>query len=261
MEWMAVHSNTHKVADISVRLFGDGQGEPLVFLHGASGVPPWGPFFQTLAQRYRVAMPEHPGFGASDNPPTIRNIADLAMYYLDFLDGFGADKVHLVGNSLGGWIAAEVAARNCSRIKSVTLLAPAGIRVKGMPCGDNFIWGPEETARNLYFDQNFAERMIAQVPTEAEADLALANRYAAAKFGWDPRWFNPALERWVHRIAVPTLVLWGRDDKLFPNAYAARWGELLPNARVDIIPECGHLPHIEKADIAAQKLLGFLGGI
>jgi pimeloyl-ACP methyl ester carboxylesterase len=258
---MAVQSRTHKVADISVRLFSDGVGEPIVFLHGASGVPPWGPFFQALAQRYCVATPEHPGFGTSDNPASIRTIADLAMYYLDFLDGFGADKVHLIGNSLGGWVAAEVAARNCSRIKSLTLLDPAGIRVKGALGVDNFISGPEEAVRNLYFDQTIPDRIIAQPQTEEQADLALTNRFATAKFAWDPRWFNPALEHWVHRITVPTLVLWGRDDKLFPSAYAARWGELLPNARVEIIPECGHLPHIEKADIAAQKLLGFLGGI
>ena len=89
-------------------------------------------------------MPEHPGFGTSDNPPWMRNIGDLAMYYLDFLDGLGPHKVHLVGQSLGGWAAAEVAVRNCSRIASLSLLAPAGIRVKGMPCGDNFIWDAEE---------------------------------------------------------------------------------------------------------------------
>ena len=69
-----------------------------------------------------------------------------------------------------------------------------------------------------------------------------------------------ALERWLHRVRVPTLVLWGRDDKLFPSAYAKAWAERLPDSRVDIIPECGHRPHVEKADVAAEKILGFIGG-
>ena len=88
----------------------------------------------------------------------------------------------------------------------------------------------------------------------------LANRFMAARLGWQPRWFNPALERWLHRIKVPTLVLWGADDKLLPCAYAKRWQERVPGARVEIIPACGHLAHIEKADVVAEKILGFLEG-
>ncbi|MFL5046604.1 MAG: alpha/beta fold hydrolase, partial [Xanthobacteraceae bacterium] len=181
-------------------------------------------------------------------------------YYLDFLDELGAQRVHLVGHSLGGWIAAELAVRNCARLATLTLIAPAGIRVKGVPMGDNFIWSPEETARNLFYDQSFAEKMLAQVPSEEEADRALTNRFMAAKLGWEPRWFNPSLERWLHRIKVPTLVLWGADDKFLPSRYAELWGERVPGAKVELIPRCGHLPHIEKAEMTADKILGFLGG-
>src|SRR6195256_4221225 len=168
--------------------------------------------------------------------------------------------VHRVGHSLGGWIAAEIAARNTSRIRSLTLIAPAGLPVKGLLSGDNFIWSPEEYARNLFYDQAFAERELAHVPSEQEADIALTNRYMATKLGWEPRWFNPALERWLHRVRVPTLVLWGRGDKLFPRAYAKAWAERIPDSRVDVIPECGHRPHVEKADVAAGKILDFIGG-
>ena len=180
------------------------------------------------------------------------------MYYLDFLDELGAAKVHLIGHSLGGWIAAELAVRNCSRLATLSLLAPAGIRVKGVPSGDNFIWSPEEVARNLFHDQSFADRMLARAPTEEEADIQLTNRFAAAKLGWEPRWFNPALERWLHRIQVPTLVLWGDDDKLLPISYAERWGQRVTRAKVEIIPDCGHLPHVEKAEATARAILGFL---
>jgi pimeloyl-ACP methyl ester carboxylesterase len=255
---MTAQEHRHKVRDITVRLWRDGRGAPLIYLHGAAGLAGWLPFFARLADRHEVVVPEHPGFGTSDNPPWIRNVGDLAMYYLDFLDELGAERVHLVGHSLGGWTAAELAVRNCSRLATLTLIAPAGVRVKGVPCGDNFIWSPEEAARNLFHDQFFAEKMLAQVATEEEADRQLTNRFMAAKLGWEPRWFNPGLERWLHRITVPTFVLWGADDKLLPSRYADVWRERVSGAKVEIIPQCGHLPHVEKADVTAERILGFL---
>jgi pimeloyl-ACP methyl ester carboxylesterase len=257
---MAVQAQTHRVGDIAVRLFRSGQGESLLFLHGAGGLPGWIPFFDKLAAHYDVLVPEHPGFGTLVNAGSIRDIADAALYYLDFLDGLGLSGVHVVGNSLGGWIAAEVAVRNCSRLKTLSLISPAGVRVKGVPVGDNFIWSPEEAARNLFHDQSFADKMLALVPSDEEADRQLSNRFMAARLGWQPRWFNPALERWLHRIKVPTLLLWGEDDKLLPSAYAKVWQSRVPDIRVDIIGACGHLPHIEKMDVTAQKILDFLAG-
>jgi pimeloyl-ACP methyl ester carboxylesterase len=257
---MSVSEQRHTVREVGVRLFRGGRGRPLVFLHGAGGHAGWIAFFAQLATKYDVLVPEHPGFGSSDHPAWIRNVADVAMYYLDFLDGLDLDGVHLVGNSLGGWIAAELAVRNCARLATLTLISPAGVRVKGVPIGDNFIWSPEETAHNLFHDQAFAERMLAHVPSEEEAEHMLVNRTMAAKLGWEPRWFNPALERWLHRIKVPSLVLWGADDKFLPSRYAEAWGTGIPGARVEIIPACGHLPHIEQADVTARTILGFLDG-
>src|SRR5262249_26882629 len=142
----------------------------------------------------------------------------------------------------------ELAVRNTARLASLTLIAPAGVRQKGLPPGDNFIWSPEETARNLYHDQAFAEKILAHVPSEEEADLALTNRFMAAKLGGEPRGPTPALERWLHRIQVPTLILWGAEDKLLPSQYAERWRAYVPDVTVEIFPACGHLPHVEKAD-------------
>lgn len=257
---MAVQEIRHKTRDTSVRLRRDGKGERVLFLHGAGGWPAWGPFFTSLAGNYEVLLPEHPGFGLSDNPDWIRNVGDVAMYYLDFLDALDGPPVHLIGHSLGGWTAAEIAVRNSSRLKSLTLFAPAGVRVKGLVCGDNFIWSREEYFRNLIFDQKLAEQELARVPTEEEADIELTNRYMATKLGWEPRWLNPSLETWLHRIQLPTLVIWGRDDKLFPNGYAKAWAAQISDCRVEIIPECGHRPQVEKAEISAEKVLAFLGG-
>ena len=112
---MAVQEHKHTVRDVSVRLCRDGKGESLLFLHGAGGWPAWGPFFDALARRCQLLVPEHPGFGLSDNPDWIRNVADVAMYYLDFLDALEGPPVHLVGHSLGGWIAAEIAIKSIRR--------------------------------------------------------------------------------------------------------------------------------------------------
>ena len=165
-----------------VKLHRAGKGPTvLLFLHGAGGVPQWLPFFDALAERYELLVPEHPGFGGSDDPPWIRSMPDLAMFYLDLVEEMGLDGVHLIGNSLGGWLAAEILIRDRSRFRSLTQLAPAGIRVKGVPCGDNFIWGPEEAVRNLYHDQAFADRILALAPSETQLDVMLRNRFTVAE--------------------------------------------------------------------------------
>ena len=247
---------------ISVRILRGGRGPQLIFLHGAGGRPAWLPFFDRLAERYEVLVPEHPGFGASDDPAWIRHVPDLAMYYLDLLDATYKAPVHVIGHSLGGWTAAEAAVRNCSRIASLTLLAPAGVRVKGHPPGDNFIWSPEEAVRNRFHDPAFVDAALkAPPPTDEQLDEQMQTSLSAVKFGWDPRWFNPDLEKWLHRIAVPTHVVWGREDKLLPSVYAARWGERVKGAQVTMVDACGHSPHIEKVDRVTDAVLTFLARV
>ena len=206
-------------------------------------------------------MPEHPGFGGSDDPAWIRSIADLALFYLDLLEEEGLDRLHLVGNSLGGWLAAEILIRDRSRFCSLVQLAPAGLRVKGVPCGDNFIWGPEEAVRNLYHDQSFADRILALTPSQEQMDVMLKNRFTVAKFGWQPRWWNPDLEKWLHRVKLPALVIWGDDDRIMPPAYAALWRERLPQARLVVVEGCGHLPHVEQAEVVARHIHAFLAEV
>ncbi|MDP2355091.1 MAG: alpha/beta fold hydrolase [Beijerinckiaceae bacterium] len=237
-----------------------GKDETIVFLHGASGLPLWNDFFGSLAERYSLLVPEHPGFGGSSPPDDIRDIADMAMYYLDYLDRCTSGKVHLIGHSVGGWIAAEASCRNTRKIESLTLMAPAGLRIKGTPTGDNFIWSPEESVRNLVFDPALAERMLSRETSEEEADMILANRFMAAKLGWEPRWLNPALERWLHRIDVPTKIIWGANDNLFPAAYGKKWNDLIEASSLEVIDRCGHLPQVERPDESARIIISFLDG-
>jgi pimeloyl-ACP methyl ester carboxylesterase len=248
------------VRDTHINLRKSGKGNPILFLHGGGGVLEWMPFFDRLAGLGELWVPDHPGFGTSDNPKWIKSIPDLAMFYLDFFDqvapGRGFD---VVGHSLGGWIAAEIAIRNTARIRSLTLISPAGIRVKGVPVGDNFIWTNEEIAKNYYFDQGLQERRLAAERTEEQTEQMVKNKFTFAKHAWHPRLFNPDLEKWLHRIKVPTQIIWGREDRLIPAAYAEAWRAKIHGSQVTVIPECGHLPTVEKSDEVASRIAKFIG--
>ena len=114
----------------------------------------------------------------------------------------------------------------------------------------------------VFYDQSFAEARLKEAPaSETDLDIELQNKLAAVKFGWAPRWLNPNLEKWLHRITVPAQIIWGREDNLLPSAYAKLWSEHLPNAKVSIIEACGHSPHIEHADQVADEVLAFLARV
>jgi pimeloyl-ACP methyl ester carboxylesterase len=251
---------TETIAGCKIRLSRAGSGAPMLFLHGAGGAPAWLPFMEALAQRYDLLVPEHPGFGGSDSPDWLDNIGDLAYFYLDVIEKLGLEDLHLVGASLGGWIAAELAVRNTTRLKSLTLVAPAGIHVKGIRKGDVFMWSADETARRLFHDQELAEAMIAAPQTEATQMARMKNSLALARLAWQPRFYNPHLEKWLHRVNVPTLLIWGQHDQVIPPAYGPAFARLIPNARLEIVADCGHLPYVEQPLEFVALVNRFIGG-
>jgi pimeloyl-ACP methyl ester carboxylesterase len=258
MEAMEHETSRFVVRDVGVNVRHAGAGERVLFLHGAADVLEWLPFFDLLAPQCELLAPDHPGFGDSDDPPWIHHVADLAMFYLDFLEDMNWPGVHLVGHALGGWLAAEIAIRNATRLRSLTLIAPEGIRLKGVPRGDVFIWSPEERATNLFWDPAHARRMIERPMLEGQSDRILRNRYAATKFLWQPRGFSPDLEKWLHRVKLPVSILWGDSDRVVPGAYARRWLERIPQARLEMIERCGHLPHVERPQECARAVLSLV---
>jgi pimeloyl-ACP methyl ester carboxylesterase len=241
-----------------IRLMRGGTGSPLVFLHGASGGA-WLPFMTKLAQKFDVIAPEHPGFGESDTPDWLDTIHDLAYFYLDFLDELKLKGVHLVGSSLGGWIAAELAVRSTQRLASLTLLDAAGLHVANVERMDAFLGSDEQRLRNFFFDAKRADEMIARVLRPEDEDVALKNRTTVAKLVWQPRDHDPHLAKWLHRIDVPTLLIWGDHDRLFPKEYALAYQKLIPGAKLVVVPQCGHVPHIEKPDTVVAEFEAFVG--
>jgi len=241
-----------------IRMMRAGQGAPLLFLHGGGGAPVWLPFMETLSQRFDVIVPEHPGFGSSDTPNWLDNISDLANFYLDVLDQLDLTGVDLVGHSLGGWIAAELAVRNSRRLASLTLVCSAGIHVPGAPQVDTFLSNDETRIRDMFHDQKFADDMIKRASAPELEDINLRNRTTTARLIWQPRGYDLHLHKWLHRIDVPTLLLWGGNDKLFPKEYATAFQKLIPHSSVTIIPDCGHIPQVERRAAFVAALETFL---
>lgn len=246
------------VDGVEVAMKRSGKGPALLFLHGASGVLAWSPFFEKLSQKYDVWIPDHPGFGATPDQKWIRTIGDLAFFTLDLMQAAGLKDVTMVGHSLGGWLAAEIGIRDCSRIRNITFVAPAGLRIKGLATGDNFVWDPEELIRNLYFSPDVAQAVLDAMKAPELRDAIVRNQRAAAKFGWEPRWYNPQLEHWLHRIQVPTRIVWGEADRLFPVALADKWKELLPQTEV-LRLNTGHVPQAEMPDDVVRAIFGLAG--
>jgi pimeloyl-ACP methyl ester carboxylesterase len=238
-----------------VHLQTEGNGEPLLFLHGAGG-PAWLPAFPRLAERYAVYAPAHPGFGQSDNREDWDSIEDYVYHYLDLLDTLQLDRVHLVGASLGGWLAAELAVAHSHRLRTLGLLDAAGLWVDEAPMTDIFILSPEQMTKLTWHDPSKAP---APPPATPETMLAQARaRATTARLAWNPYFHNPKLPGRLGRIKVPTLILWGDSDGVIPLEHGRRYQQLIPGSELVVIPECGHSVLREQPDRGAQALLSFL---
>lgn len=231
---------------------------PLVFLHGAGGHTGWMAFLDELSQRFEVFAPEHPGFGQSDDPPWFDEVGDLAFFYLDLFRKFGLSGVHLVGTSLGGWIAAELAVRNTAPLASLCLVGAVGILAEGEPIPDIFRMPVDENLRRFYADQDRARRRLADME---KADLAAVakNRATVTRLAYRPRFHNPGLGKWLHRIDVPTLLVWGEKDGLVPPAFGEAYRRLIPGARLVVLAAAGHAPFDEQKDAFIAAYLDFVG--
>ena len=241
-----------------IHLMQEGTGPALLFLHGAGGAGRWLPFQERLAERFSVCFPSHPGHGGSPAAEWIEHISDLAFHYLDLLDLLGLERVHLVGASFGGWIAAEMATMASHRLASLVLIDPVGIRVDGWIYP--FLFGmdiPEIVA--TVFHNPMAALGLAP-PDQSIDTLALQYRQGAAlaRVAWNPFLYDPLLRRRLGRIASPTLLCWGAHDRLAPLAPCGEtWAKAIPGARLHVFDESGHVPHLEEADAVADAVTEF----
>jgi pimeloyl-ACP methyl ester carboxylesterase len=257
-------TRTVEVAGRKVRLVVGGEGPPLLYLHSAGADVDWVEAHERLAKRFTVHLPAHPGFAESTGGETVDGIFDWALHYVDLLDVLGLASVPVVGTSLGGWAAAEVAALWPERVSRLVLVDAVGLWIDAAPIGELFGSTPPQLAEMLFADQGHpiaqmlrAMTTIADVP-EVFALTQLRALEAAARVGWNPYLHDPKLEGRLRRVSAPTLVLWGRQDGLVPPVYGERWRDRIRGARLEVLDPCGHLPPIECPDAFARAVLEFL---
>jgi pimeloyl-ACP methyl ester carboxylesterase len=246
------------VAGFRVRYREAGEGRPLLFLHGAAGAE-WCPLLDALSAHWRVIAPEHPGFGRSQIPHWMMGIGDLAFFYLDVLRALDLREVHLVGHSVGGWIAAEMAIRNAQRLSSLALFAPMGVAHPEIAFGDIFLWTADEFSRRQFYDETCAQEWR-KATDLLDIDIVLQNRAALARLGWHPRLSNPQLPTWLHRIDVPTLLIFGQEDQVVPFACHETFVREIKGAELIALPQSGHALPVERASEIGPSLTAFLQG-
>ena len=242
-----------------VHLLRGGTGEPVLFLHAAGGAGAWHPFHALLAGAgFEVLAPDHPGFGKSDDFPDAEAIDDLVYHYLDVIDALGLSRPHVVGASFGGWIAAELAVHSPHRIGSLTLLSAAGLRLPDHPVADIFLLPPAKLAATLFHDPP-PPAPAPGAPLDLDAIIAAYREATSlARFSWVPYFYDPKLERRLHRITAPTLVVAPSDDRVIPVEHARRYAERIPSATYTQVPDCGHAMYFERPAEFAALVAAFL---
>jgi pimeloyl-ACP methyl ester carboxylesterase len=236
-----------------------GSGRPVLVLHGFDGPRTHSEFLDRLAGRARVIAPVHPGFAGSPVPDWIDAIDDLSYIYLGLIETLRLGELSVVGLSMGGWIAAEMAIKSTHRLSRLVLVDAVGIKVgdretRDFP--DIYALPPEEVTGLLWHDRTRAPA-IAALSDDRLAAIA-GDREAAALYVWEYYMHDPKLRRHLHRIDIPTLLLRGAQDGLVSADYAAAYCAAISGSRLETIPAAGHFPELEQPEILADRILCFI---
>ena len=246
----------------NIKLRTEGSGDPLLFLHSAGGLRGWDPFLAELAKSFTVYAPSHPGFESSSGLDELDDIIDLVVYYNDFLDAIGLESTYVVGHSLGGMFAAELAALSPQRVRKLVLVNAVGLWIDEHPVADFFAMTPAELAVALWHNpESDAAKAMFAIPEDEqeqlEAFLLRSQHLATAgKFLWPIP--DKGLKKRMHRIAAPTHIIWGQSDGLTPVIYAQEFQKRIPDSQVSILQGCAHLPMYEDPEGFVQIVSGFL---
>jgi pimeloyl-ACP methyl ester carboxylesterase len=240
-----------------------GDGPPLLWLHGIAGVEERDPLLQALQEEHAVVAPLAPGFNDLAELDDIADIHDLALHYDDVLAALGLHDITVVGHSFGAMIAAELAAHSPARVGRLVLISPVGLWNDAYPVADMFAVPYPELPAFLYADPSAAARLRpegegAQDTVDVEGLIEVARGMTSvAKFLWPIP--DRGLKRRLYRIAAPTLVIFGEQDRFVPAAYADDFVAGLPSAESEIVPEAGHMVPVEATDVVRDRIERFLG--
>jgi pimeloyl-ACP methyl ester carboxylesterase len=262
---MPVSTPTHTVTvagigAVNVTVSQRGTGRTFLLLHGGAGPASVAQFADLLSAHHhaRVITPIHPGFGGTPRPEALHSVAELAAVYRALLDELDLHDVTVIGNSIGGWVASELALLHSPRVSRVVLVDATGIIVEGHPVADPFSMSLGELMTRSYYNPEAYRIDPSKVP-EAQRTAMAANRAALAVYGGNPSVGDPTLRRRLARLAVPTLVLWGEADRIGDPDYGRSYAAAIPHARFQLLARAGHVPQIESPDQVRTAIWDFAG--
>ncbi|MFI5952552.1 alpha/beta fold hydrolase [Cryptosporangium sp. NPDC051539] len=235
-----------------------GAGAPVLLLHGGAGPMSVTDYADRLAagHPYRVITPTHPGFDGTPRPDSLTTVGGLADVYVSLLDALDLTGVTVVGNSIGGWIAAEIGIRRSPRVDRLVLVDAVGLEVPGHPVAGTFGLTLPELADLSYHDPDRFRIDPSVLPPAARAAMA-GNRAALTLYA--PSMVDATLRDRLPAIGVPTLVVWGDADRIVSPEYGRAYADAIPGARFEVLPKTGHLPQLESPDLFTDVLAGFVG--
>jgi pimeloyl-ACP methyl ester carboxylesterase len=242
--------NVDDVGPVELTVEERGDGRPFLLLHGGAGPQSVATFAELLADKggSRVLTPTHPGFGGTPRPDALNSVARLAALYAGLLDALQLEDVTVIGNSVGGWIAAELALLGSPRVNGIVLLDAVGIDVQGHPVADvSGLSAPQIQALSFHDPAPF--RIDPAAIPDAQKAIMAANGAALAIYAGSPAMADPTLLGRLSGIAIPTLVLWGDSDQIVSPAYGQAYAAAIPGARFEVLPATGHLPQMESPSL------------
>ncbi len=237
---------THPFGPVEISVAERGAGEPVLLLHGGAGPPSVAGFAQLLTDRHPVQVytPTHPGFGGTPRPDWLNSVARLAKVYAQLLDQLELRDVTVIGNSIGGWIAAELALLQSRRLRRLVLVDAGGIAVEGHPIADFFHLSMDEVTKRSFHNPAKSPLNVATMSDPQRAVMA-TNRAALVVYSGQPAMADLTLRDRLSKIDVPTLVVWGDSDQIVDPVYGRAYAAAIPGARFELLGDTGHLPQIE----------------
>lgn len=258
-EGRAVQTARFELGGLAVDAAVAGSGRTILFLGSGLWLADDAAFVGPLAAIGQVTAPEHPGYATGEPPRQLASADDLSYVYLDLLDHLQARDVLLVGASLGGFVAAQMAVKDCTRIAGMVLIGPLGLRPgkrDERDYADVFATDEPDLVRLAFADAARFEVKPREIP-EAELTKRVRAREALSRYVWQPYMHDPRLHHKLHRARVPTLVLWGAADRIARKACAEGYASAIPGARLQVIEQAGHLPHVERPDAVVAAIESF----
>ncbi len=248
-------------AGAQIQVVKGGRGAPRLFLHDEMGHAAWLRAHEALALKYTVTIPSHPGYGRSDQLDWLMTVRDMAVWYLQALDDLKLGPVSVVGCSLGGWLAAEMAAMCPHRFDKLVLIAPPGIKPPEGEIYDMFLVTAQQFIDHgfLHADTTaeYQELYPAEVSPEERERREVA-REQSCRLTWRPYMHDMALPYLLRGVQTPTLLIWGKEDAVVPVSAGHAYEQALPNARLVTLDNAGHRVEVEQAEEVVTLIEDFL---